>query len=328
MREAPLLSVRDLRVTFESDAGPMPAVRNVDLSIGRGETIALVGESGCGKSVTALSIMRLAGAASVQGSIEFEGRDLLQLSEVEVRGVRGGSIGMIFQEPMTSLNPVLRVGQQIEEVLVQHLKLAPAAARAQAIELLGRVGISSPEQRLAQYPHELSGGMKQRVMIAMAIACRPKLLIADEPTTALDVTIQAQIMSLLRALKSELSMAVLLITHDLGVVAHFAERVAVMYAGKIVEQGTVRDIFKRPAHPYTRALLAALPDPSAVSRRLEAIPGRVPSPRLLPAGCAFSPRCKHAFAPCASDTPPLLPVAGEQQAACWLHDSSRSPADS
>jgi oligopeptide/dipeptide ABC transporter ATP-binding protein len=226
---------------------------------------------------------------------------------------------------MTSLNPVLRVGQQIEEVLVLHQKLAPAAARAQAIELLGRVGIPSPEQRIAQYPHELSGGMKQRVMIAMAIACRPKLLIADEPTTALDVTIQAQIMALLRSLKTELGMAMLLITHDLGVVAHFAERVAVMYAGQIVEQGTVRDIFKRPAHPYTRALLAALPDPSAPSRRLEAIPGRVPSPRMLPAGCAFAPRCKHVFEPCASDTPPLFEVSGEQRAACFLHDPRRKP---
>jgi oligopeptide/dipeptide ABC transporter ATP-binding protein len=323
MADTPLLTLRDLRVAFETDAGPVPAVRGIDLKIRAGETLALVGESGCGKSVTALSIMRLAGAGQVSGSIEFEGRELQQLSEVELRGIRGGSIGMIFQEPMTSLNPVLRISQQIEEVLVLHQKLSAPAARAQALELLQRVGIPSPEQRLNQYPHELSGGMKQRVMIAMAIACRPKLLIADEPTTALDVTIQAQIMELLRTLKSELHMAVLLITHDLGVVAHFAERVAVMYAGQIVEQGTVRDIFKRAAHPYTQALLGALPDPAAPSRRLEAIPGRVPSPRLLPAGCAFSPRCKHAFEPCASDTPPLLQVQGEQRAACWLHDAER-----
>jgi oligopeptide/dipeptide ABC transporter ATP-binding protein len=323
MTDTPLLALRDLRVAFETDAGPVPAVRGIDLTIRTGETLALVGESGCGKSVTALSIMRLAGAAQVSGSIALEGRELQQLSEVELRGIRGGTIGMIFQEPMTSLNPVLRIRQQLEEVLVLHQKLDASAARAQALELLQRVGIPSPERRLAQYPHELSGGMKQRVMIAMAIACRPKLLIADEPTTALDVTIQAQIMELLRTLKSELDMAVLLITHDLGVVAHFAERVAVMYAGQIVEQGSVRDIFKRPAHPYTQALLGALPDPAAPSRRLEAIPGRVPSPRLLPAGCAFSPRCKHAFEPCASDPPPLLEIQGEHRAACWLHDPKR-----
>jgi oligopeptide/dipeptide ABC transporter ATP-binding protein len=317
----PLLSITDLRVGFETDGGAVPAVRGVDLAIGRGETLALVGESGCGKSVTALSIMGLLDSAVTSGRIEFEGRNLLQLAEVELRGVRGGSIGMVFQEPMTSLNPVLRIGQQIDEVLILHQKLDNRQAHAQSLELLRRVGIPSPEQRSAQYPHELSGGMKQRVMIAMAIACRPQLLIADEPTTALDVTIQAQIMALLRSLKEELGMAMLLITHDLGVVAHFAERVAVMYAGKIVEHGTVRDIFKRPAHPYTQALLAALPDPLKPARRLEAIPGRVPSPRLLPAGCAFSPRCKHAFEPCASDTPPLLQVQADHRAACWLHNA-------
>jgi peptide/nickel transport system ATP-binding protein/oligopeptide transport system ATP-binding protein len=314
----PLLSIADLRVEFETDSGVVPAVRGVSLNVEAGETVALVGESGCGKSVTALSIMRLMSGRIAGGSIRFSGRDLASLSEPEMRGVRGAQIGMIFQEPMTSLNPVFRIGRQIEEVLVLHQKLAPAAARAQTLDLLKRVGIPSPETRIDQYPHELSGGMKQRVMIAMAIACRPKLLIADEPTTALDVTIQAQIMALLHSLQRELDMAILLITHDLGVVAHFARRVDVMYAGKIVEHGSVRDIFKRPAHPYTQALLGALPDPAAPARRLEAIPGRVPSPALLPPGCAFCARCKHAFEPCPTEPPPLFDVAESHVAACWL----------
>ena len=232
---------------------------------------------------------------------------------------------MVFQEPMTSLNPVFRIGRQIEEVLELHQKLSPEAARRQARELLGRVGISSPAERAEQYPHELSGGMKQRVMIAIAIACKPKLLIADEPTTALDVTIQAQIMALLRSLQRELDMAVLLITHDLGLVAQFAEEVDVMYAGKIVEHGTVRDIFKRPSHPYTRALLAGLPDPSSPAKRLEAIPGRVPAPGSLPAGCAFSARCKHCFEPCPGQQPPLFQVSGQHGAACWLLQEERPP---
>ncbi|HEY5376649.1 MAG TPA: ABC transporter ATP-binding protein [Polyangiaceae bacterium] len=319
-----LLSVRGLHVDFDTDAGGVPAVRGVDLDIGVGETVALVGESGCGKSVTALSVMRLITGRISAGSIRFQGEQLEALPEAEMRRVRGAQVGMIFQEPMTSLNPVFTVAKQIEEVLILHQKLGSRAARAQALELLKRVGIPSPERRILQYPHELSGGMKQRVMIAMAIACRPKLLIADEPTTALDVTIQAQIMDLLRSLKEEFGMAVLLITHDLGVVAHFAERVAVMYAGKIVEQGQVRDIFKRAAHPYTQALLAALPDPQNPAKRLEAIPGRVPSPRMLPPGCAFCARCKLAFEPCANVLPELFEIAPGHQAACLLHDPSRA----
>jgi peptide/nickel transport system ATP-binding protein len=321
---APLLSIRDLWVEFETDGGNVPAVRGVDLELRAGETVALVGESGCGKSVTALAVMRLMTGRVASGNISFEGKDLARLSEPEMRRVRGAQIGMIFQEPMTSLNPVFKIGRQIEEVLVLHQKLAPAAARAQALDLLGRVGIPSPDQRAEQYPHELSGGMKQRVMIAIAIACKPKLLIADEPTTALDVTIQAQIMALLKSLKDELNMSVLLITHDLGVVAHFAERVDVMYAGKIVEHGSVRDIFKRPAHPYTRALLAGLPDASTVGKRLEAIPGRVPSPTMLPPGCAFCARCKHAFEPCEPQQPPQFAVAPLHDAACWLQDPKRA----
>jgi oligopeptide/dipeptide ABC transporter ATP-binding protein len=317
------LSIADLHVEFETELGAVQVVRGVDLELRRGETVALVGESGCGKSVTALSVMRLMTGRVAAGRVFFEDKDLATLSEPEMRRVRGAQIGMIFQEPMTSLNPVFKIGRQIEEVLVLHQGLAASAARTQARELLERVGIPSPAARAEQYPHELSGGMKQRVMIAIAIACKPKLLIADEPTTALDVTIQAQIMALLASLQKELQMAMLLITHDLGVVAHFAERVNVMYAGKIVEHGSVRDIFKRPAHPYTRALLGALPDPSAPAKRLEAIPGRVPSPALLPAGCAFCARCKHAFAPCPTEQPPLLPIAPPHLAACWLHDPAR-----
>ncbi len=324
----PLLSIRELRVDFETDAGLVPAVRGVDLDVRVGETVALVGESGCGKSVTAMSVMRLITGRISAGRVRFGNSELLHLSEPEMRRVRGAQIGMVFQEPMTSLNPVLTIGRQIEEVLVLHQRLTGAAAKAHAVELLKRVGISSPARRARQYPHELSGGMKQRVLIAMAIACRPQLLIADEPTTALDVTIQAQIMELLRSLQQELGMAILLITHDLGLVAHFAERVAVMYAGKIVEHGQVRDIFKRAAHPYTRALLAALPDPSRSAERLEAIAGRVPSPRLLPPGCAFCARCQFAFEPCPGVPPELFPIAPGHAAACFLHDPQRAPAAS
>jgi len=321
--DSELLAIRNLHVDFETDAGLVPAVRGVDLNIAPGETVALVGESGCGKSVTAMSVMRLTEGRITAGSIHFQGRDLSRLPEPELRRIRGGQVGMIFQEPMTSLNPVFTVGRQIEEVLTLHQQLSASAARAQTLELLKRVGIPSPERRRLQYPHELSGGMKQRVMIAMAIACRPRLLIADEPTTALDVTIQAQIMELLRSLKQEFGMAVLLITHDLGVVAHFAERVLVMYAGKIVEQGSVRDVFKRAAHPYTQALLGALPDPLEPTLRLSAIPGRVPSPTMLPAGCSFCARCAHAFEPCPTERPELFEVSGEHRAACFLR---RPPA--
>ncbi|HXK18473.1 MAG TPA: ABC transporter ATP-binding protein, partial [Polyangiaceae bacterium] len=268
-----LLQVRDLRVEFETDAGPVLAVRGVDLEVQAGETVALVGESGCGKSVTALSVMRLLTGRIAAGEIRFGGRDLAKLSEAEMRRIRGSQIGMIFQEPMTSLNPVFRIGQQIEEVLTLHQKLKPAAARAQALELLERVGIPSPGTRIDQYPHELSGGMKQRVMIAIAIACRPKLLIADEPTTALDVTIQAQIMALLKSLQQELGMAVLLITHDLGVVAEMADEVAVMYAGRVVERAPGPGIFDDPQHPYTLGLLGAIPKIEEDRDRLLAIEG-------------------------------------------------------
>jgi len=312
-----LLEIEDLSVRFATDAGDVPAVRGVSLSIAPGETAALVGESGCGKTVTAFSILRLISG----GAIRFDGRDLVKLSEPQMREVRGREIGMTFQEPMTSLNPVITIGKQLAEVLTLHRGMDEKAARQEVVELLGRVGIPSPDKRVDQYPHEFSGGMKQRVLIAMALACRPKLLIADEPTTALDVTIQAQILALLRSLQAEFKMAILLITHDLGVVAHFAEHVHVMYAGKIVERAKTADLFASPLHPYTRALLGALPGHGKKKQPLEAIPGRVPAPLALPPGCAFSARCKFVMERCPNDLPELREKDGEHSVACWLHEA-------
>ncbi|HWA77462.1 MAG TPA: ABC transporter ATP-binding protein [Polyangiaceae bacterium] len=319
-----LLQVSDLRIEFDSDRGPVPAVRGVDFQIAEGETAALVGESGCGKSVTALSILRILGATGrvAGGSIRFDGVDLATLNEAQMREIRGQRIGMVFQEPMTSLNPVISVGEQIAEVIVLHRALSPSAAWSEAVSLLDRVGIPAAERRAKQYPHELSGGMKQRAMIAMALACRPRLLLADEPTTALDVTIQAQILALLKSLQAEFKMAILLITHDLGVVAHFAENVHVMYAGKIVERAKTADLFRSPLHPYTRALLGALPRPGHAGERLEAIPGRVPVPLALPPGCAFSARCKSVLERCPRDLPELREKGAGQAVACWLHEGA------
>ena len=314
-----LLDVQDLRVSFRTDVGPVPAVRGVSLAVREGETLAVVGESGCGKSVSALAVLRLLdpNAELSARALRFRGRDLLALDDAGLREIRGAEIGMIFQEPMTSLNPVFRIGDQIGEVLELHRGQSRAEARKAAVELLARVRIADPERRAAQYPHELSGGMKQRVMIAMAIACGPALLIADEPTTALDVTIQAQILDLLRALQRDSGLAILLITLDLGIVAHFAERVAVMYAGEVVEEAPVRELFRAPLHPYTRALLRALPRPGHRGR-LDAIAGTVPSPRALPPGCAFSTRCGEALARCATEPPPVVGAA-PRLARCWLH---------
>jgi peptide/nickel transport system ATP-binding protein len=326
----PLLEVRDLTVSFPSEVGELPAVRSVDFAIAPGQTVALVGESGSGKSVTALAAMGLLPPnARVGGSVRLEGRELLGLAAAELRKIRGGSIAMVFQEPMTSLNPVLRVGRQIEEVLALHRGFDAARARAEAIGLLGHVGIASPERRVDQYPHELSGGMKQRVMLAMAVAGRPKLLIADEPTTALDVTIQAQILKLLRTLCREQGMALLLITHDFGIVAHFAEHVNVMYGGKLVERAPVAPLFASPSHPYTRALLAAMPRAELGRARLEAIPGRVPALDQMPQGCPFAPRCKLAFERCTVEMPPLSRVLGDsagRHVACWAVETEPKPA--
>ena len=327
--DGPLLEVDDLTTHFFTRDGVVRAVDGVSFAVMRGEVLAIVGESGCGKSVTSLSIMRLVASPpgrTVRGRVMFEGRDLLQLSEPEMRKVRGDAISMIFQEPMTSLNPVLTIGHQIAEALVLHRGLSRDQAMRRAIELLRVVHIPAPDRRAAQYPHQLSGGMRQRVMIAMALACEPRLLIADEPTTALDVTIQAQILDLMRELKQKTGAAIVLITHDLGVVAEMAERVVVMYAGRKVEEARVDPLFARPLHPYTRGLLDSIPKlgdahaarAAAGARvRLAEISGTVPSLIEPIPGCAFAPRCGFATARCRSEAPPLEQKAPAHFAACW-----------
>ncbi len=309
----PLLSVRNLSVAF----GRSKVVEDVSFDLGAGEILGVVGESGSGKSITALSILRLVPAPGrVAGSISFAGADLMALPEPEMRAIRGRDIAMIFQEPMTSLNPVFTCGDQVMEALIHHRGLDRAGARAEALKLLKLVEIPSAERRLDDYPHQLSGGMRQRVMIAMALACRPKLLLADEPTTALDATIQAQILDLLRGLQRELGMAVVLITHDLGVVSEVAHRVLVMYAGKVVETAPSDAIFARPFHPYTEGLLASIPRLEGPISRLDAIPGQVPPPDAMPAGCRFAPRCRYAAEPCRAASPPLAPRGPDRAAAC------------
>ncbi len=320
----PLLRVRDLRTYFVSErgSGTARAVDGVSFDVFPGETLGIVGESGCGKSVTSLSILRLVpeppGHILPGSLIEFEGRNLLTLAPRELRAIRGNRIAMVFQEPLTSLNPVLTVGDQIAEAAVVHQRLSRRAARARAVEMLALVGIADPGTRVDQYPHELSGGMRQRVMIAMALVCHPQLLIADEPTTALDVTIQAQILELLDRLQAELGMAVMLITHDLGIVAGQADRVAVMYAGQVVECAPTRDLFARPGHPYTEGLLASVPRLDRPRERLHAIPGQVPAATAWPAGCRFHPRCPYAWERCRTEEPPLFDVAPGHAARCWL----------
>ena len=310
---APLLSVRDLSVAF----GRNTVVEGVSFDLAPGEILGVVGESGSGKSVTALSIMRLIPAPGrVTGRIDFAGQDLMALPEARMREIRGRDIAMIFQEPMTSLNPVFTCGDQVMEALVHHRGLDRAGARAEALKLLKLVEIPSAERRLDDYPHQLSGGMRQRVMIAMALACRPKLLLADEPTTALDATIQAQILDLLRGLQRELGMAVVLITHDLGVVSEVAHRVLVMYAGRVVETSPAAEVFERPLHPYTEGLLASIPRLEGPIERLDAIPGQVPAPDAMPAGCRFAPRCRYAEPACAASPPPLAPRGEGRAAAC------------
>ncbi len=293
-------------------------LRDVNLSLDRGRTLALVGESGCGKSLTALAVMGLAPGRISAGSIDFKGLDLVQATESQRRVLRGGDIGMIFQEPMTSLNPVFSIGDQISEVIVQHTQSDPATARERAERLLTIVGMSSPRERLSQYPHELSGGMRQRVMIAMAVACSPSLLIADEPTTALDVTIQAQILGLIETLKTQLNLSVLLITHNLGLVAQTADRVAIMYAGEIAECAGVREIFKHSVHPYTQALLASIPPAGQSRQRLSIIPGQVPPPHDFQRGCRFSDRCSKAMAVCRETCPPAARSESGHEVSCWL----------
>jgi len=316
-----LLGVERLRTYFYTDRGVARAVDGLSLEVSRGQTVALVGESGCGKTVTALSIMRLVPdppGKIVSGRVIFDGRDLLALPEREMRKVRGKEIAMIFQEPMSSLNPVFRVGDQVAEAIILHQKVSKKEARKRTIALLDRVGIPDPEKRVDEYPHQMSGGMCQRVMIAMALSCNPSLLIADEPTTALDVTIQAQILALLRRLQEELHMSILLITHDLGIVAETADYVAVMYASKIVEWGPCTELFGEPLHPYTVGLFRSLPRLEGARKRLRVIPGTVPSPLEFPSGCKFHPRCPIATDRCATDEPELMGIENGRRAACWF----------
>ena len=319
-----VLEVKGLQTVFFTNSGLFRAVNDVSFYVKRGETLAIVGESGCGKSVSALSIMRLVPdppGRIVGGEIRLDGTDLLALDEAKMRQIRGNRISMIFQEPMTSLNPVIRIGDQIREAVRLHREMSAKAAWEQAVEMLRLVRIPEPARRAQEYPHQLSGGMRQRVMIAMALACRPELLIADEPTTALDVTIQAQILALMLDLQKELGMGLILITHDLGVVAQTAQRVIVMYAGKKVEEADVEALFANPLHPYTRGLMASipqLPSPEAkAGTRLTEIPGTVPALTRLPKGCAFAPRCKLAIERCRQDYPPLEDFGGNHLAACW-----------
>ena len=316
-----LLDVRNLQTQFTTSGGVVRAVDGVSWDVRAGETVALVGESGCGKSVSALSVMRLVSAPAgriVGGEIHFKGRDLLTLSEEEMRKTRGREIGMIFQEPMTSLNPVLTIGRQLTEPMEIHLGMTPAQARARAGEILGLVGIADAERRLRQHPHQFSGGMRQRIMIAMALSCNPALILADEPTTALDVTIQAQILELLRSLSRKLGAAMLIITHNLGVVARYADRVNVMYAGRIVERGTARELYANPRHPYTLGLLRSVPRLDEPRRaKLDPIPGQPPDLTRLPPGCSFAPRCSFVVDHCRVERPELELVGPDHTAACW-----------
>jgi oligopeptide/dipeptide ABC transporter ATP-binding protein len=325
----PVLAIEDLETVFQGPAGPIRAVDGVSCAVGRGGTLCIVGESGCGKSVTALSILRLIASPPGRiagGRILFEGRDLLRLTEPEMEAIRGNEISMIFQEPMTSLNPLFPIGSQVAEAIALHRGLSRRQAMTEAVAMLRSVAIPDAESRARAYPHQLSGGMRQRVMIAMALACNPKVLIADEPTTALDVTIQAQILDLIRAQQESLGTAVVLITHDMGVVAETADRVVVMYAGRKVEEAAVAELFERPLHPYTRGLLGSIPDMERAAHsdgrrpRLTEIKGMVPSLASLPPGCSFAPRCGFATATCAQAPPPLSEHRPGHWAACWHAD--------
>jgi oligopeptide/dipeptide ABC transporter ATP-binding protein len=323
---APLLSIEGLNVRYESPRGDVRAVDGLDLTLEAGETFALVGESGCGKTATAYAILRLVEPGRIVGGrILFQGRDLLALSEKEMRRVRGAGIGIAFQEPGAALNPVLKIGTQVGESLRIHKGLSRKAAWTEAVRLLEAVSLPDPERQAGSYAHELSGGMKQRAMLAIALSCSPALLIADEPTSALDVTIQAQILELLRKLKADYKLTVLLITHDFGVVAEVADRVGVMYAGRLVEEARARELFADPKHPYTRALLRAMPEDGddRHRKRLRALPGNAPDPVAPPPGCRFHPRCPEVFAPCATIEPELLPLGGGRRVACHLYATER-----
>lgn len=325
---AEVLTVDDLEVRFHTDRGTVHAVNGVSFHVGEGETLAIVGESGSGKTVSLLSCLQLIPRPPgeiTHGQVIFEGRDLLSVGVEEIRRVRGRKIAMIFQDPMTFLNPVLTVGRQITEALELHLRMSRAAARTRAIELLEMVGIPDPSERVRHYPHQFSGGMRQRCMIAMALSCDPRVLIADEPTTALDVTIQAQILDLVRDLKRDHGMSMIWITHDLGVVAGLADRLAVMYAGRIVEEGPLKSVFANPQHPYTLGLLASIPrSTDHRARRLNSIPGQPPSLLKPPEGCSFYDRCDYRIDKCAIERPPLLTVGEGHRAACWVDPATRT----
>ncbi|GAB6988056.1 ABC transporter ATP-binding protein [Paenibacillus pini] len=325
----PILEIKDLRTHFFTDRGEIPAVDGIDLYIQPGEVLGVVGESGCGKSVTSLSVLKLIPQPPgkiVSGSIVFKGKDIVPLKESEMRKIRGNSISMVFQEPMSSLNPLFTVGHQIGETIRLHRGKSHKEARIHTLDMLRKVGIASPDAILNEYPHRLSGGMRQRVMIAMSIACSPELLIADEPTTALDVTIQAQILDLIRRLNEEQGMAVMLITHDLGVVAEMCHRVAVMYAGKVVEEGSVHDIFKNPLHPYTQGLIQSVPRMSETRERLYSIPGNVPVLSMSLRGCRFAARCEHVMPRCLEAIPHLSQQEEGHSCRCWLYESTQEDA--
>lgn len=323
-----LLEVKNLKTYFYTDEGIARAVDGMDFVIRRGETLGMIGESGCGKSVSALSIMQLVASPPgriIEGEILFEGEDLLKKNSSEVKKIRGNDISMIFQEPMTSLNPVFTIGNQIMEPIILHQKLDKDKARKRAIEMLDLVGISSPEKQIDNYPHQLSGGMRQRAMIAMALSCEPKLLIADEPTTALDVTIQAQILELLKKIREDIGMAVMMITHDLAVIAEVSDNVLVAYAGKALEYADVKTIFSEPKHPYTRALYDSIPRlTDTKKRRLEVIPGMVPNPLEFPPGCRFHPRCKFTKSICKEEGPKLEEISSTHRVRCFMYDKDKS----
>jgi oligopeptide transport system ATP-binding protein len=327
----PLLQVKDLRTYFYTEEGVVKAVDGVTYDVAEGETLALVGESGCGKSISALSILRLIPIPPgriVSGEVLFEGEDLLKLSEEEIRHIRGNKISMVFQEPMTSLNPVLTIGKQLTEAIELHLKLDKQAATQRAIQLLEMVGVAEAERRINDYPHQFSGGMRQRVMIAMALSCNPKLLIADEPTTALDVTIQAQVLEVMARLSREFGTSVIIITHNLGVVARYADRVNVMYAGKIIETSTAENVYSDPRHPYTLGLLNSVPRlDQATGDKLVPIEGLPPDLAQLPPGCAFYPRCVYRIDKCKEEYPPLQLVAENHYAACWVDVKQGRPSN-
>jgi peptide/nickel transport system ATP-binding protein len=320
-----LLRVEGLRTYFYSEAGVAKAVDGVSFVVEHGDTLGIVGESGCGKSVTALSIMRLVPQPPGRiesGEVLFDGQRVLELSKAEMRGIRGNKISMIFQEPMTSLNPVFRIGDQISEAIRLHQGLSKREAYAKSVEMLRVVGIPSAEKRVRDYPHQLSGGMRQRVMIAMAISCRPKLMIADEPTTALDVTIQAQILDIMQKLKEETGASIILITHNMGVIAETAQKIIIMYAGKLMERAMVEELFENPRHPYTESLLRSIPrlDQLGQKRKLHVIPGIVPSLLNVPEGCKFNDRCERSFPRCSEEEPPLFEIGSGHTCRCWLYE--------